>query len=92
MNTVRSPATLASPGNVDDAKASTAISTEVSQLARYQIHDPLAFLIEPVRLTRSEAIWQRIFAAVPWMLFPCFIGFPLYVASLRKGPHVANLT
>ena len=63
------------------------LSTSVLKpdLVRYQIRDPLAFLIESERLSRSEIVWQRIFAIVPWLVFPAFVVTPLLIASCKAS-------
>jgi hypothetical protein len=82
-------ANLPQTSSLTSAKAlpsSSEISTELappgSDIARYQIHDPLAFLIEPQRLRSSEAIWQRVFAVTPFLIFLSMLSLPLSIACL----------
>jgi hypothetical protein len=73
----------------DVQRSSSEVTQHVSsqESVRYRIRDPLAFLIEPERLTKSERIWQRVFVGVPWLIFPLFVLFPFYICSLKKFPE-----
>lgn len=39
--------------------------------------DPTAFLLPDSRLEPSERRWQKIFVALPWMVFACMLSAPL---------------
>lgn len=39
--------------------------------------DPTAFLLPDSRLEPSERVWQKVFVAVPWMVFALMLTIPL---------------
>ena len=50
---------------------------DVKEFERYlPSSDPYAFLIEDSKLTEKERIWQKIFVALPWVVFVAMVCTP----------------
>ena len=54
----------------------------VSDLGRYLVRDPHAFLIEDSRLSRSERVWQKVYIAVPITAYLVMLSLPVSIAYL----------